>query len=193
MFSSAPIKGRAQCYATLALHSNIHEYLESLCLYVLLSVCAESCLAHKIFLVWHWLTICGTWVYHHKTMCDVHSWSRVYVDLWPRGQIYRYFTCFRVRPISFYWFDIDLPYLAHGCISIHERMCRVRSWSRRISLVAQKYVDALPCFSNDIHATISINCKSISFLFECNIAILCKTSLSVEMHCSVYFRETRFC
>ena len=103
------------------------------------------------------------------------------------------FTCFRVRPISFYWFDIDLPYLAHGCISIHERMCRVRSWSRRISLVAQKYVDALPCFSNDIHATISINCKSISFLFECNIAILCKTSLSVEMHCSVYFRETRFC
>ena len=193
MFSSAPIKGRAQCYATLALHSNIHEYLESLCLSVLLSVCAESCLAHKIFLVWHCLpyvahgciTIrqCVTYIHDPK--------STLTFDL--EVKFIGIFTCFRVRPISFYWFDIDLPYLAHGCISIHERMCRVHSWSRRISLVAQKYVDALPCFSNDIHATISINCKSISFLFECNIAILCKTSLSVEMHCSVYFRETRFC
>ena len=34
---------------------------------------------------------------------------------------------------------------------------------RRISAVAQKYSDALPCFSHDIHAMLSINCKYISF------------------------------
>ena len=29
-----------------------------------------------------------------------------------------FFTCFRVRPITFLWFDIGLPYLAHGCITM---------------------------------------------------------------------------
>ena len=24
----------------------------------------------------------------------------------------------RVRPVTFFWFDIGLPYLAHGCITI---------------------------------------------------------------------------
>ena len=37
------------------------------------SVCADSCPAHNFFMVWHWLTIFGTWVYHHETMCRVHS------------------------------------------------------------------------------------------------------------------------
>ena len=34
---------------------------------------------------------------------------------------------------------------------------------RRISTVAQKYFDALPWFFHDIHATLSVNCKYISF------------------------------
>ena len=51
------------------------------------SVCADSCPAHNFFMVWHWLTIFGTWMYHHQTMCQVHSWSRFNVDLWPQGQI----------------------------------------------------------------------------------------------------------
>ena len=33
------------------------------------------------FLVWHWPTIFGTWMYHHQKMCRVHSWSRFNVDL----------------------------------------------------------------------------------------------------------------
>ena len=31
------------------------------------------------------------------------------------------------------------------------------------STVAQKYLDAIPCFSHDIQATLSIKCKYISF------------------------------
>ena len=34
-----------------------------------------------------------------------------------------FLTCFPVRPITFFWFDIGLPYLAHGCITI--RRCVV--------------------------------------------------------------------
>ena len=29
-----------------------------------------------------------------------------------------FLTCFCVRPITFFWIDIGLPYLAHGCINI---------------------------------------------------------------------------
>ena len=32
-----------------------------------------------------------------------------------------FLTCFRVQPITFFWFDIGLPYLAHG--SITKRGC----------------------------------------------------------------------
>ena len=60
---------------------------------------------------------------------------------------------------------------------------------RRISVVAQKYFDALPCFPHHIHATLSINYKHISFNpnVPCLNAIL--TSLSVKLHCHVYYRE----
>ena len=65
---------------------------------------------------WHWLTIFGTWVYHHKTMCCVHSRSRFYVDLWP--QIYRLLSCLHVWPLTSVSFDIGIPYLAHGSITM---------------------------------------------------------------------------
>ena len=32
-----------------------------------------------------------------------------------------FLTCLRVRPVTYFWFDIDLPYLAHG--SITKRGC----------------------------------------------------------------------
>ena len=31
-----------------------------------------------------------------------------------------FWTCFRVRPITFLWIDIGLHYLAHGCITIRQ-------------------------------------------------------------------------
>ena len=52
-----------------------------------------SCPAHNSFLDWQWLTIFGTWVYHHKTMCCLHLWSRFDVYLRPQGQIYRFLSC----------------------------------------------------------------------------------------------------
>ena len=65
---------------------------------------------------------------------------------------------------------------------------------RRISAVSQKYFDALSCFSRDIHATLSINCKYISFNpnVPCLNVILTNSTQnfnSVNLHCHVYYRE----
>ena len=54
------------------------------------------------FLVWHWATIFGTWVYHHKTICRVHSWSRYDLELWPQGQIFRVFDKFSCPAHNFF-------------------------------------------------------------------------------------------
>ena len=69
-----------------------------------------SCQAYNLFLDWQWLTIFCTWVYHHKTLCCVHSWSRFDVDLWPQGQIYRLFSCFPIGPVTSVSFDSGKPY-----------------------------------------------------------------------------------
>ena len=80
-------------------------------------------------MVWHWLTIFGTWVYHHDKMCRVHSWSRYDLELWPQGQIYRVFDMFSCPAHNFFmvwhWHTIFRTWMYH-----HETMCRVHSWSR---------------------------------------------------------------
>ena len=82
------------------------------------SVCAYSCLDHNFFIVWHSLIISGTWVYNHKTMCRVHSWSRYDLELWPQSQIYRVFDIFLCPFHNDFLFDIGLPDLAHGSITM---------------------------------------------------------------------------
>ena len=77
-----------------------------------------SCVAHNIFFIEIWLTMFSTWVYHHKTMCWVNSWSRFDVDIWPQGQIYMLLSCLHVRPLTSFSFDISMPYLAHGSITM---------------------------------------------------------------------------
>ena len=76
--------------------------------------CGTLCKVRPItFLVWHWLTIFGIWIYHNEKMWHVHSWSRFDVDLWPQGQIQRLLSCLHVRPVTSVCFDIGIPYLAH--------------------------------------------------------------------------------
>ena len=89
------------------------------------SVCADLCPTHNFFMVWHLLTIFGTWVYQHKTMCRVHSWSIFDVDHWHQGQIYRLLSCLNVRPVTSVSLNIGIPYLGYiimsGCVQyIHD-------------------------------------------------------------------------
>ena len=100
----------------------------SVCPSVCPSVCADSCPAHNFFMVWHWLTIFGTWVYHHETMCRIHSWSRYDLELWPQAQINRIFDMFSCPAHNFFmvwhWLTIFGTWMYH-----YQTMCRVHSWS----------------------------------------------------------------
>ena len=75
-------------------------------------------------MVWHWLTMFGKWVYHHETMCRVHSWTRHDLELWPQGQIYRVFDMFSCPVHNFFldrhWLTIFGTWMYH-----HQTMCRV--------------------------------------------------------------------
>ena len=51
-------------------------------------------------------------------MCRVHSWFRYDLELWPQSQIYRVFGMFLCPFHNNFLFDIGLPYLAHGSITI---------------------------------------------------------------------------
>ena len=54
---------------------------------------------------------------------------------------------------------LSLPWSQCSCNNVYRRGLQFH----RISTVAQKYFDALPCFSHDIHTMLSRNCKYISF------------------------------
>ena len=51
-------------------------------------------------------------------MCHLHSWSGFDLDLWPQGQIWLFYLCLFVQPINSVCFDIGIPYLAHGSITM---------------------------------------------------------------------------
>ena len=97
-------------------------------IFVCPSVCADSWPAPNFSLVWHWLSIFDTLVYHHETMCRVHSWSRYDLELSPEGQIYRVFDMFSCPAhnlfLDWLWHAISGTWVYH-----HERMCQVHSWS----------------------------------------------------------------
>ena len=85
-----------------------------------------TCPAHNYFLIWHWQTIFGTWVYPHEKMWHVHSCSPFDVDLLPQDQIYRLLSCLHVQPVTSVSFDIGIPYLAYGSITMRGCMILIR-------------------------------------------------------------------
>ena len=85
-----------------------------------------SCLVHNFFGLTY-LTIFGTWVYHHDALCRKHSWTPYDHDLWPQGLIYRLLSCLHVWPVTsvfWHWHTIFGIWVYH-----HERMCQVHSSS----------------------------------------------------------------
>ena len=99
--------------------TNIHNPDTTLTFYLKDRFIVFSCPAYNYFLIWHWLTIFGTCIYHHERMCHVHSWSRFDLDLWPQCHIYWDFDMFSSPAHNYFFlFDIGLPYLAHASITI---------------------------------------------------------------------------
>ena len=53
----------------------------------------------------------------------------------------------RVRPITFFWFDIDLPYLAHGCITMTQSVGFIHDLDTTLKFDPKvKFIGVLACF-----------------------------------------------
>ena len=76
-----------------------------------------SCLTHNYFF---WFDIGLPYLAHgcitmRRYVAYIHGPDTTFnFDL--KVKFIGFLTCFRVRHITFFWFDIGLPYLAHGCI-----------------------------------------------------------------------------
>ena len=53
----------------------------------------------------------------------------------------------RVRPITFFWFDIGLPYLAHGCITMRRCVTYIHDPDATLNFdLKVKFIGFLTCF-----------------------------------------------
>ena len=80
----------------------------------------------SFFFFWHSHTMFFTWVYHHVTMCRVHSCPLYDLDLWPKYHNY-IFTMNLSRERSSLSFDIHIQNFGLRVIH-HETTCRVHFW-----------------------------------------------------------------
>ena len=75
---------------------------------------------HNFFVVWHWLTIFGTWLHHHETMCRAHSWSLYDLKVMCCGRwrlTSRFLTRFRVWPVTIFYLTFSY-HIWHMCKSV---------------------------------------------------------------------------
>ena len=102
----------------------------SVCLSVRL--CADSCPVNNLFLVWHWFTIFGTWVYHHEG----HH----------QGQIYRVYDMVLCSGLSFFVLWHSHTLFARECITtvpcvtyIHE-LCMKLTFDLNIKIIFSPWI-----------------------------------------------------
>ena len=82
------------------------------------------CSGLSYFVLWHGHTLFGTWVFHHGTMCGIHSWTLYDPDLWPQYQNYTGVFESGKMPLLF---DIGIPNFGIW-VYHHETTCCVHSW-----------------------------------------------------------------
>ena len=52
----------------------------------------------------------------------------------------------RVQPITFLWFDIGLPFLAHGCITMRQCVAYIHDPDTTLNFdLKVKYIESLKC------------------------------------------------
>ena len=82
-----------------------------------------------IFLIWHWLTIFGTCVYHHESHWeDVLCTFTIPIQTLTFDLKVNFIGFCRVWLITSVCFDIGIPYLGTW-VYHHEKMCHIHSWS----------------------------------------------------------------
>ena len=89
--------------------------------------------------LWHSHTLFDKWVYHHGTMCRIHSWPLYDLDLWPQNQKYIFTMNLRLGNIVFALWR-RLLNLAHGCITMWQKVVQIHDLCIRMTLVFDLYV-----------------------------------------------------
>ena len=79
------------------------------------------------FVLWHFShTMFGMWVYHHGTMCRMHSWPLYDLDLSPQYESYIFTMNLSLARFSLL-FDRGIPNFGLW-VYHHETKCFVHSW-----------------------------------------------------------------
>ena len=71
-------------------------------------------------------TISGTWVFNHRIMCHIHSWSLYDLDLWPQYQNYIFTMNFCMGKIFFALWPRHTKF--GSWVYHHETTCCIHSW-----------------------------------------------------------------
>ena len=78
----------------------------------------------------YFCTMFGSWVYHHGTMCHIHSWP-LYIDVKGQDLWHQYWNNIFIMNLSLarlsLLFDIGIPNFRIW-VYHHETICCVRSW-----------------------------------------------------------------
>ena len=111
-----------------------NQSFQQMCLLIWTSSSGERCGPWASCLLWRWLTIFSTWVYHYKRMCPIHSLSQYDADLGPQGQIYKVFVISLCLTSNFCLLWHLLPYLAHRCINIRGHVSNIHDPPPRFDL-----------------------------------------------------------
>ena len=84
------------------------------------------CSGTAFFVLGHSHTMFGSWVYHHGTMCHIHSWPLYDLDLWHQYWNNIFIMNLSLERLSLL-FDIGIPNFSIW-VYHHETICCVHSW-----------------------------------------------------------------
>ena len=121
------------------------------------------CSGLSFFVLWHSHTLFGTWVYHHGTMCRVHSWNLY--DLWPQYQYY-IFTMDLSLARCLCSLTLEYQILAYECITMKQQNMYILDLSMNLTfdlyvggggILSDFYSQFLSCLTSLIFLFIFLN------------------------------------
>ena len=78
------------------------------------------------FVLWLSHSIFGKWVYHHRTICHIHSWPLYDIDLLPQYQNYIFTVNLFMVKVFFAFWHMHIKFVTR--VYHHDTTCCVHSW-----------------------------------------------------------------
>ena len=107
-------------------------------------------------------------------MWHVQLCSRFDVDHWPQGQIYRLLSCLHVRLVTSVRFDIGIPYLAHGSITMRGCVKYIHGPNTMLTFdLKVKFIGFMTWLCVQALAFLSLDILLLCLAHECNTIVPC--------------------